>query len=79
MEACIMPEHGNAHSTIPSNPARANDPNPAPEDAAFGERAEGHSPIVASEEFWKLIMLEGCGLVVLGMSRRCSLSSHLSP
>ncbi len=63
-----MPEPGNAHSTIPSRQAGANDgPDPARADAVFSEHADGYSPIAASEEFWKLVILEGCGLIVLGI------------
>lgn len=57
-----MPDNGNPNSSIPSRGRAEDNVNPRPADSA-GTGSE----LAASDEFWKLIVLEGSGLVVLGL------------
>ena len=64
-----MPEHGNAHSTIPTAPAHSEGrAHPTPVGAASNKRTDYECHAAAPREFWQLVILEGSGLIVLGMA-----------
>jgi len=61
-----MLENGNPHGPIPSRGVRAEgDPDPA--GGLLSKNAVAGNELAVSDEFWKLVVLEGSGLVVLGL------------